>query len=75
MLKQLFLLFVGAGIVILGVMAEVAWLGLCFGTVIIGLAMLVFSPTLLILPVTFIVMPGVFMTYIAYTNLQEIVND
>lgn len=75
MLKHLFLLFVGAGIVIFGVMAEVAWLGLCFGTVIIGLAMLVFSPTLLILPVTFIVMPGVFMTSIAYTNLQEIVND
>lgn len=71
MLKKLVVLLVGVGIVVLGVMAEIAWLGICFGTVIIGIVMLLFSPRLLILPVTFIIMPGVIMVSLAYIGLKE----
>lgn len=37
-----------------GLVAQIAWLGFCFGTVIIGLLILFFAPALLFLPFTFL---------------------
>lgn len=59
--KLLGLLFIlcGGALVIAAVAAEIAWLGLCFGTVIIGIAMLFLAPALLIAPMVFIGGTGV----------------
>lgn len=61
MLKQLELLglalcmfVVGGLIFILAISAEIAWLGLLFGSVLPGVLMLIFAPPLLLLPFGFI---------------------
>lgn len=52
-LNGLVLMMVG-GLIVLGAgIAEVAWLGFCFGTVIVGLLMLFFMPGLLFAPFNF----------------------
>ena len=65
------LFLVGVALVVLGVVAQVAWLGLCFGTVIIGIAMLIFAPRLLILPFNFIITPGFLMVIGGYLALKD----
>ncbi|GHX87118.1 hypothetical protein VCSRO160_3588 [Vibrio cholerae] len=40
------------------VAAEIAWLGLCFGTVIVGVLMLFFAPLLLFAPFTLLFATG-----------------
>ncbi len=49
-IKGLFLVIVGACILAGGFSIGIAWLGICFGTVIIGILVLVFCPTVLFLP-------------------------
>lgn len=49
----------GVLLMIASVFAEVAWLGLCFGTIIVGFLMLLFVPSMLLLPFTFISSIGV----------------
>lgn len=46
----IFKFLLGAGIIIGAVMLEVAWLAVCFGTVIVGVLLLIFAPTVLIIP-------------------------
>ena len=41
-----------------GVILEIAWLGVCFGTVIVGIVMLIFAPGLLLIPFTFCITAG-----------------
>jgi hypothetical protein len=57
--------FLGLGLLVCGVLmilgglaAEVAWLTFCFGTVIIGILLLVFSPAILFLPFTMVTLAG-----------------
>ncbi len=52
--KFLGLVFIISGVVMMvgAVAAQIAWLGLCFGTVIIGVLMLFFAPFLLFAPFT-----------------------
>lgn len=47
------LLFLCAGLAIFAgaIAVEIAWLGICFGTIIIGLLLLFLAPTILLLPV------------------------
>ncbi|MCK2118299.1 hypothetical protein MYW52_22730 [Pseudomonas juntendi] len=51
--KLVGLLFLAAGIgVFIGaIAAQIAWLGICFGTVIIGILLLFLAPTILLFPV------------------------
>ena len=52
--KFLGLVFIISGVVMMvgAVAAQIAWLGLCFGTLIIGVLMLFFAPFLLFAPFT-----------------------
>lgn len=44
------LIAVGSAIIFGGVLIEVAWLIFCFGTVIVGIALLILAPAILIAP-------------------------
>jgi uncharacterized membrane protein YvlD (DUF360 family) len=48
--KGLLLLIVGGGLIILCGLAFAAWWGLCFGSVILGIAIILLAPHLLMLP-------------------------
>ena len=48
--KGLLLLIVGGGLVILCGLTFAAWWGLCFGSVILGVAIILLAPHLLMLP-------------------------
>ncbi len=52
--KLLGLIFILSGVLLMigAVAAQIAWLGLCFGTVIIGVLMIFFAPFLLFAPFT-----------------------
>ena len=44
--KNIFVLLIYIG----GIVAEIAWLGFCFGTIIIGIALLILAPNILFAP-------------------------
>jgi len=54
----IFKMILGAGFIIGGILLEIAWLGLCFGTVIVGLALLFFAPEILLIPFSFGMVTG-----------------
>lgn len=58
MLKGLVLCAMGIGLIILCVMAYIAWWGLCFGSVLLGIVLLIFAPQILFLP-NLIGVPGI----------------
>jgi len=49
---------IGLSLIGLGVFLEVLWLGVCFGTVIIGIVLLIFAPQILFFPFTFFLVLG-----------------
>lgn len=48
----------GFAVIALGVFLEVMWLGFCFGSIIIGLLLLVFAPSILFFPFNFFLVIG-----------------
>lgn len=50
--------FLGIAIILLGIFLEVLWLGVCFGTVIVGIALLIFAPRVLFFPFNFFLVIG-----------------
>lgn len=48
----------GLAIIALGIFLEVMWLGVCFGTVIIGILLLIFAPGILFFPFNFFLIIG-----------------
>ena len=46
-------IILGAGFIIGGILLELAWLGVCFGTVVVGLLLLIFAPGVLLVPFNF----------------------
>lgn len=48
----------GFGLIALGIFLEVMWLGVCFGTVIIGILLLIFAPGILFFPFNFFLVLG-----------------
>ncbi len=48
----------GLLIIALGVTLEVMWLGVCFGTIIIGILLLIFAPRILFFPFNFFLLIG-----------------
>ena len=57
-LKGILVLLVGLAMVISGVVLTGLWIGFCFGTVIVGILLLLFAPPILLLPYAFISMAG-----------------
>ncbi|MBL0687713.1 MAG: DnaJ domain-containing protein [Sulfurospirillum sp.] len=51
----------GLSIIVFGVFLEVAWLGVCFGSVIIGIVLLLFAPRILFFPFNFFLIIGLSM--------------
>lgn len=48
----------GLAVIALGIFLEVMWLGVCFGTVIIGILLLIFAPRILFFPFNFFLLIG-----------------
>ena len=43
-------MILGAGFIIGGILVQIAWLGVCFGTVIVGIIVLFAAPEILFAP-------------------------
>ena len=48
----------GIVVIAFGVFIEITWLGICFGTVIIGILLLIFAPSILFFPFNFFLVIG-----------------
>jgi hypothetical protein len=48
----------GLAVIALGVFLEVLWLGFCFGSIIIGILLLIFAPSILFFPFNFFLVIG-----------------
>jgi hypothetical protein len=49
---------IGLAFIALGIFLEVMWLGVCFGTVIVGILLLIFAPSILFFPFNFFLVLG-----------------
>lgn len=57
-LKGLVVSSIGVGLIVGGIAAQIAWVAFCFGTVVIGILLLIFARHLLLLPYLFLIVPG-----------------
>ena len=48
----------GFALIALGVFLEITWLGICFGSVVIGILLLIFAPRILFFPFNFFLVLG-----------------
>ncbi len=48
----IFKMILGAGFIIAGILVQIAWFGICFGTVILGIILLFAAPEILFAPFT-----------------------
>lgn len=48
----------GFALIALGIFLEITWLGICFGSVIIGILLLIFAPKILFFPFNFFLVLG-----------------
>lgn len=53
----------GFAFIALGIFLEVMWLGFCFGSVVIGILLLIFAPRILFLPFNFFLLIGLRLMY------------
>jgi hypothetical protein len=53
----------GFAFIALGIFVEITWLGFVFGSVIIGILLLIFAPRILFFPFTFFLLLGVKLIY------------
>ena len=61
--------FIGVAFIALGIALEVMWLGVCFGSIIIGVLLLFFAPRILFFPFNFFLIVG--LSLIANRNYAE----
>ena len=54
---------VGFAFIALGIFVEITWLGFCFGSVIIGILLLIFAPRILFFPFNFFLLIGLRLIY------------
>lgn len=59
MIKKLF----GVAFIIAGIVLEVIWLGFCFGSIVIGILLLLFAPRILFFPFNFFLLLGLRLIY------------
>lgn len=68
MLKKL----LGFAFIILGIVLEVMWLGFCFGSIIIGILLLLLAPRILFFPFNFFFLVGLRFLYAeAFKNFEN----
>ena len=60
---------IGLLFIVLGVVLEVMWLGVCFGSVIIGILLLLFAPRILFFPFNFFFLIG--LSLLANRSYEE----
>jgi len=60
---------IGLLFIVLGVVLEVMWLGVCFGSVIIGVLLLLFAPRILFFPFNFFFLIG--LSLLANRSYEE----
>lgn len=53
--------YIGFAVIALGIFLEILWLGVCFGTVIVGIILLIFAPRVLFFPFNFFLVIGLAM--------------
>ena len=62
----------GFALIALGIFLEVMWLGFCFGSVIIGIILLIFAPRILFFPFNFFLLIGLRLMYAqAFKNFEN----
>ena len=62
----------GFGFIALGIFLEVMWLGFVFGSVIIGILLLIFAPRILFFPFNFFLLLGLKLMYAqAFKNFEN----
>jgi len=59
MIRKIF----GIAFIIAGIVLEVFWLGFCFGSIIIGILLLIFAPKILFFPFNFFLLIGLRIIY------------
>jgi hypothetical protein len=66
---------IGFGVIALGVFLEITWLGICFGSLIIGILLLLFAPRILFFPFNFFLVLGMVIingkNYKYYSNYKR----
>jgi len=62
----------GLAFIALGIFLEVMWLGFCFGSIVIGILLLIFAPRILFFPFTFFLLVGMRLIYTeAFKNFEN----
>ena len=62
----------GFAFIALGIFLEVMWLGFCFGSVLIGILLLIFAPRILFFPFNFFLLVGLRLIYAeAFKNFEK----
>jgi hypothetical protein len=69
--KAIAKIIAGVALMILAIIALIAWIGACFGTVIVGVAMLFLAPALLLLPFNLIGTPALALIAVGMEELAE----
>lgn len=63
---------IGLAIIALGIFLEVMWLGFVFGSIIIGISLLIFAPRILFFPFNFFLLIGLRLIYAqAFKNFEQ----
>ena len=62
----------GFAFIALGIFLEIMWLGFCFGSIIIGILLLIFAPRILFFPFSFFLLVGLRLIYTeAFKNFEH----
>jgi hypothetical protein len=63
---------IGFGFIALGIFLEIMWLGFVFGSVVIGILLLIFAPRILFFPFSFFLLIGLKIIYAqAFKNFEN----
>lgn len=64
-------IILGISLWVIAIIVELSWLALCFGSVIIGILLLIFAPYLLLLPMALITTPANSLLLTGSNNLSS----
>ena len=70
-IKGVFQILGGLGLFAFSITIGVTWITFCFGTIVIGVLLLLFAPAVLLAPFTFGIASGTAMLAIGVDNFQE----
>ncbi len=67
----IFRMILGAGFIIGGILLGITWLSICFGSIILGLVLLIFAPHILLIPFTL----GFFYGFALIASCNEVKSE